>query len=202
MATSSSRPAVRAWDGWGARDSRQGSRWVPRGPTQSSLGRGCTRSSEPPAHLLCPWHVTDRETSQSSRGWAQGPISSTCPPVSCESLLCIPAVSTTPSLPGAPMTHYIPKTPDFLLKKALLLCITIHPQKSGWGQEGGCHDPRHSPEPLPRPQPPQLTRHARPALSLPEHISGPPSMESPKFSPVSFLLNLAQVCVKTQESWK
>ena len=106
----------------------------PGGPPQSSLGRGCTRSSEPPAHLLCPWHVTDRETSQSSRGWARGPISSTCPPVSCESLLCIPAVSTTPSLPGAPTTHYIPKTPDFLLRKALLLCVTIHPQKSGWGR--------------------------------------------------------------------
>ena len=34
-----------------------------------------------------------------------------------QSLLCTPAVSTTPSLPGTPTTHYLPKTPDFLLRR-------------------------------------------------------------------------------------
>lgn len=35
---------------------------------------------------------------------------------------------------------------------------------------------QHSPELLVQLQPPQLTRCARPALSLPEHISAPPPM--------------------------
>lgn len=173
MAASCSPPAI-SLGGMGGQRRQAGLQVGPQGAPPVLTGEGCTRSSEPPARLLCPRHVTDQETSQLSGGWAGGPISSTSPQSHVQSLLCVPAVSTTASSPGAPTTHYLPKTPDFLLRKALPLCVTIPaPGSRGGGRRatGMVHDPGHSPDPLLWPWPPAAGPRIRPG---PPHQAGNP----------------------------